>query len=77
MNNEYTCAMCGGVFEKTWTDDEALAECEGNFGKVDLADCSTVCDDCYQLIRPADHPGEVEAAIAALRSKMVRENESF
>ena len=47
-DNEYKCAMCGGVFEKGWTDEEAMEEYKEN----DFPDTGTplevICDDCYQ-----------------------------
>lgn len=64
-NNEYQCAHCKGVFEKGWSDDEALKEAEVNFGKPvskwkDIP--VLVCDDCYNLMLPSEHPAEVEEA---------------
>lgn len=48
----YTCDMCGQVYEKAWTDDEAMAEAEENFGpeitQADPSQIAIVCDDCYQ-----------------------------
>ena len=44
-SNEYQCAQCGGVFEKSWTDAEAETEAVDN-GFVGM-DCVVVCDDCY------------------------------
>ena len=56
-NNEYKCAMCGGVFEKGWTDEEAIDECKENFSEeiVTAGDLETVCDDCYQKILNNEH----------------------
>lgn len=46
----YTCAACGGVFEKGWSDEEALAEAAEVFpdwgGPMDV-----VCDDCWNKMR--------------------------
>lgn len=47
-SNKYQCAECGGVFEKGWTEEEAVAEMQENFGAIDVKDCVLVCDDCYQ-----------------------------
>ena len=33
-DNEYKCAMCSGIFEKGWTDEEAMEECNDNFGEI-------------------------------------------
>lgn len=60
-DNEYKCAMCGGVFGKTWTDEEALVETEEYFGKGWKQEyLDVVCDDCFNKIHPAEHPVEVE-----------------
>ena len=61
-DENYICAMCGGEFEKGWSDDEAMAECESYFGNVTDMPLSIVCDDCYQIIHPAKHPAEVAKA---------------
>ena len=45
--NEFRCAMCGGVFEKGNSDEEALEELNGNFPNIDIDDCELVCEDCY------------------------------
>jgi hypothetical protein len=45
---EYQCAVCKGVFQNGWTDEEARAEQEANGWKD--ADCDIVCDDCYDAI---------------------------
>lgn len=62
--DEYQCGMCGNVYEKEWTDEEALQESEENFG-VEMAnntDSDTVCDDCYKKIDPKEHPHQVLTA---------------
>jgi hypothetical protein len=46
--NEYKCEACGGVFEKGWSDDEAVAELDATFGGVPVEDCAIICDDCYR-----------------------------
>lgn len=49
--NEYKCAMCGGVFEKEWSDEEAKAEQEDNgWGDIADEDMEIVCDDCYKKV---------------------------
>ena len=48
---EYTCDNCGAVHEKTWSDEEAMAEMTATWqphaGDDDLA---VICDDCFQAI---------------------------
>ena len=60
-DNEFKCAMCGGIFEKGWTDEEAMKECKENFGEkmASAEDYEVVCNDCYQKICPQEHPHEV------------------
>jgi hypothetical protein len=45
-DNEFQCAMCGGVFEKGWSDEEA--EREVNFPSIPPSEFSLICDDCYE-----------------------------
>lgn len=65
---EYTCAMCGGVFETGWSDEEAKQEYAENFGPVISThdEGVIVCDDCYNLIHPLLHPDKVEATKAEI-----------
>jgi rubredoxin len=53
----YTCALCGGVFEKGQSDEEALAESRAYFGDVPPEELAVVCDDCWEEVRP-DRQGE-------------------
>lgn len=46
--DKFKCAYCGGVFDKEWTDAEAKAELETNFGDWPVEECAVVCDDCYE-----------------------------
>lgn len=66
MADEYKCVACGGVFEKTWSDEEALAEMVGYFGEVPEHEQVVVCDDCFQAMHPEDHPERVAEAKAEL-----------
>ena len=52
MSNTFTCAQCGGTFEKEWTDEEAQAEAEETFG-TDLVNPVLVCGDCYATMTEA------------------------
>jgi hypothetical protein len=45
---KFKCAACGGVFEKIWTDEEALAELKENFGDISTKECNLICDGCYK-----------------------------
>lgn len=46
--DEYTCALCKQTFTKGWSDEEALAELKLDFPGFATAECSLVCDGCYQ-----------------------------
>ena len=50
--NEFQCANCKGVFEKGWSDEEAYAETESNFGipvtEDNKSGLAVICDDCYK-----------------------------
>jgi hypothetical protein len=48
MADTYECAVCHGVFEKGWTDEEANAEAAAIFGAAPPEDeRDVVCDDCW------------------------------
>lgn len=49
-DNEFRCRMCNGIFEKDWSDAEAVAEAESNgFDPLEAPDnYGMVCDDCYK-----------------------------
>jgi len=59
--NQYRCEWCNGIFDKGWSDEEAMAEKERDFEAVPMEACAVVCDDCYQKCRPDTHPKEYEA----------------
>jgi hypothetical protein len=45
----YQCEMCGEIFKKDRSEDEAIAEALAN--GFDLNDdIAVVCDDCYRLV---------------------------
>lgn len=50
--NEYQCAKCCGVFEKGWSDEEAMEEAVAKksvpFSGIPVEECETLCDDCYK-----------------------------
>lgn len=55
--NEYECAVCHGVFEKGWSDEEAEREFIATFGrKPQVGELDgIVCDDCHQKVMAAVH----------------------
>ena len=65
QKNEYQCAMCKGIFEKGWSNEEAKAEAREFFGKPPKEWNDTplvICDDCFQKVHPKDNPEAVERA---------------
>lgn len=59
--NEYRCEMCGEVFKKGWSDEQAKEEYKKNFNMEVKEDDGIVCDDCYNKMmveidigRPSD-----------------------
>ena len=50
-NNQYQCLCCKGIFEKGWSDEEAIKEMEeNNFDSYSPEELAIVCDDCYKKI---------------------------
>ena len=45
---QYQCCICGAIYEKEWTDEEAAAERKENFGTDHAPDDGIACDDCYR-----------------------------
>lgn len=54
---EFRCAICGGVFTKGWSEEEAIAEMKRDFPNFDLEQCDVVCDDCYRDIMEEPNGG--------------------
>lgn len=46
----FTCANCGGVFIRTRTDEEALAESVEMFGETPNEDRVLICDHCHHAL---------------------------
>jgi response regulator RpfG family c-di-GMP phosphodiesterase len=50
-NNEYKCAVCGNIYKRELTEEEAIEQLETEFGKTYKPDdCELVCDICYTKI---------------------------
>lgn len=69
MSGTFDCAQCGGTFTKGWTDEEARAEAERNYGvpAERVVEPATVCDDCYRAVMGwvETLPAAVQAALRA------------
>ena len=50
MSDKFTCAECGGKFDKAWSDEEAEAEYTATFPDEIAAgvERAVVCDYCYR-----------------------------
>jgi len=61
-NNEYRCAMCQVVYEKTWPDEEAYAEYRELFPESAKrqVDTDVVCDDCFKSMTAQLPPAQAE-----------------
>jgi cellulose biosynthesis protein BcsQ len=51
-------AHCGGVFEKGWTDEEAMAEQKEDLPGVPLSERELVCDDCHKQFYEGTQKGD-------------------
>lgn len=59
-DNQCQCNNCYGVFDKEWSDEEAMAEyTAAAFDPLPRAKLAVVCDDCYQQMLPVKHPDKV------------------
>ncbi len=61
--NEYRCAMCKNVYAKGWSEEEARAEAQQYWPNLQPDDREVVCDDCWQKIRPDEHPAEYQESL--------------
>jgi hypothetical protein len=49
IGEPYTCAHCGGEFEKSRSDEEAMAEADSLWTPETMTDPQAViCDDCFR-----------------------------
>ncbi len=50
-NNQFKCAVCGNIYDKELTEEEAIEQLKEEFGEcLTPDDCELVCDDCYNKI---------------------------
>ena len=68
-DNEDKCALCGGAFEKGWTDEESEKERTENGWKDE--NCTLICDDCYRLMKGNLQPYHPESLIEGTRLVIV------
>jgi hypothetical protein len=47
----FTCSRCGDRCLSSWSEEEARAEYEMNFGRrLKQGEAVEICDDCYRLL---------------------------
>jgi len=48
----FTCGLCGGVFDKGWSDEEAEAEKQEHWPRAVAHEevFAVVCDDCHRAM---------------------------
>lgn len=51
MSDTFTCAACGGEFNRLTPEAEARAEAEATFRPEEIADPAEVCEDCWRAMR--------------------------
>ncbi len=65
-SKEFKCEMCRVSFTSKNTEEEIMEECVGNFGQIVASDrhkLVPICDDCYKIIDPKNHPDKVAKTI--------------
>jgi len=61
-DNEFKCSLCGGIFEKDWTDEESWEEAEEIWGKERVkhkGDFDVICDGCFKRMMSFWPPSRV------------------
>jgi hypothetical protein len=70
--SKFTCGVCGGEFEDSWTEEEANAEASELWGiekASESSDMTVVCDDCYQMLLTHTPPEQMELGRDLLKAK--------
>jgi len=49
-DNEFKCANCQNVYEKSRSDEECREEFDENFPLDSIDDICIVCDECYTMM---------------------------
>jgi Fe2+ or Zn2+ uptake regulation protein len=55
--NEFKCEICGGIFEKALSENEAQKQLGEEFPGFKSDDCGLVCQDCYDGTRKVPRKG--------------------
>lgn len=48
--NEYICEICRGIFEKGWSEEEAIEEQRRKFNEEPKDDDVILCENCYRAL---------------------------
>ena len=46
--DEFECAVCGGVYAKARSDEEAMVDSRARYGDVAPEQLSVICDPCFE-----------------------------
>jgi len=60
---KYTCYVCKGVFDRTRSDKEALAEAQEEYPGFEGEEMAEVCDACFKQVDPNKHWTAEELAV--------------
>jgi hypothetical protein len=71
MGNTFTCANCGGTFEKGRTDEEAMTESKSLFGDISDNEIEVVCDDCFEKMRNRERAELLKTPLADLIRRLL------
>ena len=64
-DNEYQCAHCGRVFERTIPDKVAWREYDDNFLEASRETAVIICDDCYQAMIAVEPPPGMKEKVSS------------
>jgi len=67
----FTCAACGGEFEKARSDEDAFAEAEKYFGEIPESERAVICESCFERVHPSKYPelvAETRRELEAIRN---------
>lgn len=53
-NKEYQCAVCKNIYEKGWSDKEAMQESKDIWGEIPKEERVVICDDCWKRRTPQE-----------------------
>lgn len=48
--DKYKCSVCGNIYLKEISDEEAMKECYDNWGIDNIDNCEIYCDDCHKKL---------------------------